>query len=336
MSAAAARLRVSRDRARDWLLCQVGPDGRPADSDKGNGWSRFPWTLALLGETEAGATVLEWASRNGLGENGDFSAGAAYGKGRFGGYPVGHLAMGALLLERHDIASRLLDRLGALEQNGGMPVDPPGGQYADLTDLLSSGQVGIAAVLGGRMDMAKRIRDWTLACLAEQPELPHTLYTLRSPQGLVTTPPVDLAWVAAVRFDQPRQAYFYPGIAAAFLAIYAMRTGDREALAAGHDYLAINLAGVQDQFDDLASVQACKFGWGAALMQVADPSRDYSDTLIRMADWFISRQREDGSWGPSAFISPEPSLVELMTKTAEHAMEVTAILAALAIIEARS
>jgi len=334
--AATQRLRAARDRARAWLVDRVGADGRPADFAKGNGWSRFPWTFALLGETEKGAAVLDWADREGLGDNGDFQAGPAYGKGRFGAYPVGHLTMGALLLERHDVASRLFDRIGALEQHGGMPVDPPGGPYAELTDLLSTAQVGMAAVLGGRMDLAKRIRDWVLACLAEQPALPNTLYTLRSPQGLVTDVPGDLAWVGAIQFQEARQAYFYPGIAAAFLAIYAMRTGDTDALAAGHAYLSINLAGTQAQFDDLASVQACKFGWGVALMQIADPARDYSDTLVRMADWFIARQREDGSWGPSTFVSPEPLQIELMTKTAEHVMEVTAILAALAVVQARN
>jgi hypothetical protein len=186
------------------------------------------------------------------------------------------------------------------------------------------------------MEMATRIRDWVLACLSEQPSLPSTFHVARSADGLVTQPPVALKWALTVEFDRPRQAYFYPGIAAAFLALYAMRTGDRSALAAGHDYLAINLAGTQAQFDDLASVQACKFGWGAALMQIADPARDYTDTLIRMADWFIARQRPDGSWGPSTFLSAEPGQTELMTKTAEHAMEVTALLAALAVLDARA
>src|SRR4029453_2782888 len=150
---------------------------------------------------------------HGLGENGDLSAGPAYGAGRFGAYPVGHLAMGAVLLERHDIANRLFSRLEALQDKatGGMPIDPPGGEYASFSDMLSTGQVGMAAVLGGRMEMAKRLRDWTVNCLAEQPSLPSILYTARSPQGLVTDVPATLQWVLAVAFDQPRQAYFYPG-----------------------------------------------------------------------------------------------------------------------------
>lgn len=339
MSVAAARdrLRASRDRAKRWLLRQVDAGGRPAASDEGNGWSRLPWTFALLGETEAGAAVLEWAVRGGLGENGDFSPGAAYGKGRFGAYPVSHLTMGAVLLERQDIAARLFGRLAALQDgaSGGMRVDPPGGEFEALTDLLSTAQAGMAAILGGRMDMATASRGWIMSCLLEQPAAPEVLYTLRSARRLVTAPPQALLWLGAVDFTKPRQAYFYSGIAAAFLALYAMRTGDTAALAAGHAYLAFNLQGTQAQFDDIASVQACKFAWGAALMQIADPQRDYADSLERMADWFIARQRDDGSWGPSTFVSAEPSWVELMTKTAEHAMELTAVLAALATIEAR-
>jgi hypothetical protein len=159
---------------------------------------------------------------------------------------------------------------------------------------------------------------------------------MRTAEGLVTDVPTDLAWVGSVDFGKSRQAYFYPGIGAAFLAHGIEREGDETALAAGHRYLHANFQGSADQFDDLASVQACKFGWGLALMQIADPAADYSAALVRMADWFIARQGADGSWGPSSFVSPEPSRVELMTKTAEHAMEVTALLAAMAAVAARS
>jgi hypothetical protein len=280
------RLRHARDRAKHWLLRHVTPDGRPVVHDIGNGWSRFPWTLALLGEIEAAHGVLDWAAREGLGANGDLAAGAAYGKGRFSAYPLGHLTMGALLLERSDIAKRLFDRLAELQlPNGGMPIDPPGGDLETWGDLLSTAQAGIAALLGGRIRMARRIHDWIRACLVEQPRMPDILYAARGPHGLIANPPEALRWVLAVEFGKPRQAYFYPGIAAVFLALYAMRTGSRPALQAGHDYLAFNLLGTDAQIDDLASVQACKFGWGLALMHIADPMADYADALVRMADW---------------------------------------------------
>src|SRR5262249_14484473 len=143
---------------------------------------------------------------------------------------------------------------GALQDDktGGMRIEPPGNAYSDLTDMLSTAQAGIAALAGGRMELADAVRRWLVRCLAEQPSLPHILHTIRSAGGLVTEPPRPLLWSGSVHFDQPRQAYFFPGIAAAFLALYAMRTGDKLALKAGHEYLALNRMGTSEQFDDLA------------------------------------------------------------------------------------
>jgi hypothetical protein len=336
-SGAAQRLRTARDRARDWLLAHIGADGRPEGAEVANGWSRLPWTLALTGETQAANAVLEWAARTSLAESGDFRPGPAYGAGRFAAYPLSHLAMGAILLERHDLAGRLLDRLAAIQDpvSGGMPIDPPGGEAAAMCDLLSTAQAGLAALAGGRMDIATRAHAWIVACLAQQPDLPNVLHVARAGKDLVTNPPANLRWTLSVDFSVPRQAYFYPGIAAVFLAGWAMKTGDREALRIGHAYLDLNIQGCAAQFDDLESVQICKFGWGAAQMQIADPAARYHDHLLRMAVWFVDHQSSDGSWTPSAFSTPEPNVVQRMTKTAEHAMEVTAILAALGTLSAR-
>jgi len=98
----------------------------------------------------------------------------------------------------------------------------------------------------------------------------------------------------------------------------------------GHRFLELNIQGVPEQFNDGESVQICKFGWGAAAMQIADPTADYRTHLLRMSDWFIEHQATDGSWRPSGFLSPDPKVHEKMTKTAEHAMEITAMIAALA------
>lgn len=48
-----ARYREARRRGADWLLHQANPDGSLGDPT--TGWSayRAPWTLSLVGETEA-------------------------------------------------------------------------------------------------------------------------------------------------------------------------------------------------------------------------------------------------------------------------------------------
>lgn len=329
VAASIAPARAAKDRARAWLLDQVAPDGTPAMADRGNSWSRLPWAFALCGETAAGHAVLGWATRHGVTAEGGLAQ-PAYGSGRFGAYPLGHLAMGSLLLERHDVARRVMDRLAALQTpTGGFPIDPPGGEFADLCDLLSTAQAGAAAVLAGRRDVAAPVWRWIAALHALQPTPTYRLFSARRGEALVTEPPQGIAWVVDTDFSKPRQTYFTSGIAAVFLAAYGSATGEPAALEMGHRFLRLNITGTDEQFSDLASVQACKFGWGLAAMHLADPRPEYVPWLQRMVTWFVDRQAADGSWAPSTFLAPEPSLTEKMVKTAEHVMELDRVLAAL-------
>lgn len=327
----------ARRRAAGWLLDHIASDGTPAASDIGNGWSRLPWSLALAGETATGHAVLNWAERHALDHRGWLTGGPAYGDGRFSAYPVGHLAMGAWLLQRFDAALKLNAQLRQIADpaTGGMAIDPPGGLAADLADLLSTAQAGLAALLAGQDDIVDGAYRWISTLHQQQPDLPQTLYCARRRESLLTAPPEGLAWLLKVDFSQPRQAYFYPGIAAAFLAAYALRRRDQAAVALGHSFLGCNLQGTDAQFDDREQVQICKFGWGAAALQIADPTVDYRAHLRRMAEWFIAQQGPAGNWGPSRYFGPDPKLHDRMTKTAEHLMELDAIIAALGSLAAR-
>jgi hypothetical protein len=83
------------------------------------------------------------------------------------------------------------------------------------------------------------------------------------------------------------------------------------------------MAGMQQQYDDQGSVQICKFGWGAAAMLAADLDGGYLPRVVRMGEWFARRLRRDGSWAPSAFMTPYPGLLDLYWKTDEHVMELS-------------
>lgn len=332
LRAALARLVRSREHALEWLLNHVGSDGKPAGAELGNGWSRLPWTFALSGNTGAASAVLAWADREALRPDGQFRPGPAYGTGRFGAYPLGHFAMGAWLSERYDIGRRVLDALRTMQDKstGGFPIDPPGGAAAHICDLLPSAQAGTAALLAGREDIVDGVYRWIVELYRSQPDLPQRLFNGRSGAALVTEVPAGLEWMLVTDFGKPRQSYYHPGIAAVFLAGYAMQRADAAALSLGHRFLELNIRGAPEQFNDPESVQICKFGWGAAAMQIADPTADFRTHLLRMSDWFIDHQGTDGSWRPSGFLSSDPKIHEKMTKTAEHAMEITAMISALA------
>jgi hypothetical protein len=332
---AVQKLEGSLAQAVTWLLNAIDSNGRPKGAEKGNGWSRLPWTLSLAGEAGAAHAVLEWAVREAIDSSGNFF-GPALGDGSFNHYKLAHLANGASLIGRYDVAELVLDQLERTQApNGGARIEPADSVHADVTAMTSTGQMGITAIIGGRNGMAHRCRDWMIDCLESQPELPHRLYTGRIGDELVLQPIERLAWYLVVDYREARQAYMHSGCAAAFLAQYAMRYNDAKALAAGHKYLSLNLEGTQEQFTDLASVQACKFGWGAAMLQIADPCICYEEQLVSMSDWFLDRQADDGSWRFSTFLSAFDPMVQRLMKTAEHAMEITAMIAALRVRQAR-
>lgn len=145
----------------------------------------------------------------------------------------------------------------------------------------------------------------------------------------MTEPDPKVKWLALTDFTKPQQSYYNPGMAAVFLAQYAANRSDEKALELGRAFLDLNIRGISAQFDDISSVQICKFGWGSAAMLIADPEGDHLRHVARMGRWFIDRQARDGSWSPSSFLVQMPSDIDKMLKTAEHAMEVDVIMSAL-------
>ena len=141
-------------------------------------------------------------------------------------------------------------------------------------------------------------------------------------------PDPAFAWAAIVPFDQPRQAFYGPGMAAVFLARYAHIRQRPEALELARGFLRYNVEGTQDQFSDLESVQACKFGWAIGAMQQADPAGGWGRWIAPMTEWFIDRQAPEGWWGPSRFADANPTCADQLVKTSEHVMELTALICA--------
>jgi hypothetical protein len=319
---AAARLRSVR-----WLSDRVDDTGRPAGAEVANSWWRAPWALVVAGAPDVAASMMGWIEREALTDTGDLRE-APFGVPAPGS-PVYHLspiAIAATLLGRYDTARAVNEALGRYQ-------DPfTGGAYEykdrtadDLQDNLKTSQLGISALAGGRRDQADGVFAWLKRNLQDQPDLPARFFTGRRNGELVTEFPDKEAFVRVVDLQAPRQAYFHPGISAAFLAGYAGQTGSVEALELGRQYLALSTGATEAQFTDTSSVQVCKFGWGAAAMHDADPTGGHLPWVKKMGAWFVDRQREDGAWAPSSFMVAEPDDLALYWKTAEHLMEMSYI-----------
>ncbi|MFM0394952.1 hypothetical protein [Paraburkholderia phytofirmans] len=338
LDAAISRVRVSRDKGVQWLLAHIAADGEPVGAKERNGWGRVPWALAVAGEGEAAARVIAWAESSQLAHDGGFAPGPAFGSGRFGAYPLAHFAIGAWLTERFGTSLAAMDALRRMQDpaTGGLPIGPVADRATDVYDLLSTAQVGLAAVITGQDDVADLAYRWVVDLIAQQPiGAEQCFYSFRRGPALVTEPAGQLAWLALTDFSKPRQSFYTPGMAAVFLSSYAQRRKQQEPLRLATRLLQFNVDGCAEQFQDPGSVQVCKFGWGAATMLVADPEGGWLRHVHAMGEWFIGNQHQDGAWAPSSFLSEQPGNIDKLVKTAEHVMEVNAILTALGTVRGR-
>ena len=101
----------------------------------------------------------------------------------------------------------------------------------------------MAALLTGRFDVADGAFHWFRALWDAQPELPRKLYLAWDDNGLVTEFSSDVAFGRVIDFQAPRQSFFNPGIAAAFLGRYAMATGTSQAADIAREMIRLSEGG---------------------------------------------------------------------------------------------
>lgn len=326
-------------RATNWLLDRVASDGTPADSGERNGWSRLGWGLVAAGKPDAAAAVVSWAGANRITPDGGFAPGRLSGQGYIASYPhywLGTYVISAWLAGRVDLAMRSMAylRLRQDPATGGLPIaiDASG---ATVCDMLSTAQVGLSAVVTGDRETADGCARWVRVLAEQSAEDSMVFHSCRIGGSSWTQPDTPYAWAAITDFSQVRQAYYTPGMGAVFLARYAGRYGCSASLAAARRLLEFNIRGNPAQFDDVESVQACKFGWAVGEMALVDPDGDWLPWVRRMIGWFLDRQAPGGWWGPSKFADATPSTADRLVKTSEHLMELSVCMAALGAARAR-
>jgi hypothetical protein len=332
---AIGRARSSRDLGLSWITSKIGNSGKPQCDPAAT--YRLPWALAVSGRREEAAAVLAWASREILTADGDMAPGSLRTKftSMAASYPLAILAVGAWHLDRYDLANKIMDALVGYQNQGS------GGAYSQtpeargsqpFEDLYPTAQLGLAGLCTGRLSVAAGAYRWITNLWDAQPDLPGRLFTRMSRGQLVT----DAADDAMSRFHMvtdlggARQAFYNPGIAAAFLGRYYLATGDHEALVAASRFLSLSAAGGPEQFNYQESRQICKFGWGSAVLTEADPGNaSYESYTLRMTQWFVESQEADGRWHNSPFLDPGPTEAGDMAVTTEFVLHLSTILAAL-------
>lgn len=324
--------------AEGWLTARIDEDGRPSGEASFAGHAyRLPYALLLLGRRAEAARVLGWMEREVLDDRGDLADGPMRTGflHRWASYPLAIIAMTAWHLERYQTATRLMATLRTYQhpEFGGALAARPEVRTNLRQDIFPTAQLGLTALTVGDLATADGAFAWFDRLYAAQPELPDVLYSATDGAALITDVGTDAreAFGLVTYLQKPRQAFYNPGIAAAFLGRYGVMTGSQAALRLGEAYLDLTVQGTAAQFDFAESVQVCKFGWGAAAMLDATGDQRYRSYAQRMAAWFVAAQKPDGSWNNSPFLMPHGPTdgvgIEVTAEFVQHLIVITSALA---------
>ena len=325
----------SRQRGVEWILNRLGDDGTPVGADETNNYYRVPWGLLAAGERGSAAALLSWIEEHALDSHGDLRQGAPRHAPKYPwvSYSLAIIALAAWCLDRYDTGNAIMDLLEEQYQDpatGGALTFRPEVRDSRRQDLFPTAQLGLSALVSGRQAVADRVYGWVSRFYEAQPELPERLYTACEKDGLVTDVTANDRFDLVVDFQAPRQAFFNPGIATAFLARYGAATRTTTPFELGRSFLALSERGTAAQFDFSESKQICKYGWGAAVMlECAPGGEDFIAAVHQMADWFIACQDADGGWTDSPFRTPYPTDANRLDITAEFVLHLSTIITAL-------
>jgi hypothetical protein len=329
-----ARVEDARRKGVDLLLQHIDPDGRVDDATGGRvTWYRFPWALAVAGETEAAVAVLSRIERAGLGADGAFHGGLEWdpaANSTTNTYPETILAYGAVLLRRLDIARKAMDFAQRFQDpnTGGIYMTRDRTGLGDPQLLFPTAQFGMSAVMTGRLDVARKTGDWFIRLWDAQPELPDRLYTIATSEGLMTVLPEGIQRRHVVQeAHAPLQLFYNGGIAASFLTQLYMATGESPWLDYARRYQQFSMECGPEQFE---TKQVCKSAWGAGLLYLATGDEPYIPWIAHMGEWFAGNQEPDGGWSNTKALEANPPLRHRLEITAEFVVHLDTVIAALA------
>ena len=317
----------------DWLLDHSNPDGSIGPVEDGLFYYRVPWAFALMGEITAASRELDWIHQNMFTSEGAFEGVSPPGEfeSRFGSYPLACLIVGATLLHRLDIVYLGTQNLLTWQDR------ESGGFYNDIKNITATGeqelfptcQGGMTCLLTGQVEAAKKAGEWMKRLWVLQPDVTRKLYHVYTPaHGLVMDYAPDQEAAYLTKKDEPWQYHFNGGIAAAFLTKLHMATGETEWLDLAREYQEFSMTTDECQFQ---SMQVCKSGWGAGLLYVVTREPRYRDWTVRLGDWFLEHQYEDGHWEPTKYWMPNPTTADHIEINAEFVMHVANIITYLSV-----
>lgn len=292
---------AAANRAADAIIREQKPDGS-IGPDVSYSYKAV-WPLALAGRVVEATRLLDWFCAEFYKPAGEFRCGdEIYAPNQVNWrflYPNAWLAIGAIHLERLDVATRVggfIERHQA--ENGGFPAareiiagDVP-------QDMLSACIGGLVLLYQGKLEKALRAGQFLINLYEAQPDRANRIYLNLAPSGrLLTEYPPERTYMYVINKQLPEQPYFAPGAAMAFLSKLFLMSGRNEFLAYAEKYYQLAHSPQSDiplgLFDYPTSG---KIGWGAGNLYRATGKAVYRDVAERVGRYLLKTQLEDGRW----------------------------------------
>ena len=111
-----------------------------------------------------------------------------------------------------------------------------------------------------------------------------------------------------------------------------MMTGEQHWLPLARAYQQFCMQSTPRQFE---TKQVCKSSWRSSLLWVITGEAQYRDWTLRMGDWFVAEQTEDGHWFNTPYHLPNPTLNANIQITTEFVVHLDHIVSAIGAGSAR-
>ena len=281
------------EKMRAWLDIHFDAEGKcTIDPDDVNYYDKLPYLLTMAGLRAKGGRVARRVLECFVDERGDLKSSAAL-ENRI--YSMGWLTLGAVIVERFDLAEVLARRLIELQdpESGGIVIaDEDAG--AEVAEVCFSAGVGMGLAVAGKLEHARLMADRLVALLEAQLE-EGCFYNRFRRDGSVLVKKAEGGWEKAydLQEDEQRPANFATVVNNLVWVGRAAR--DPDYFAAAQRY--VDLVYHHEQ-NPAHFGRATKFGWSMLNLYEETGDRELLERARELGDVLVSQQSDDGLWNP--------------------------------------
>jgi hypothetical protein len=267
-----------------------------------------PNLLAVTDRAVEAQSMASWLADNALTDDGDFryqnKKGEIIQPTMQWNYINGWLTWGLARIGRFDVsepAARFLERFQDPSTGGFLTQADPADNFAPVegaVDLGSTCAASLGMIYSGRWVAATKAGEFLLRVLKTQGSADSFYCRFHTDASPVTDFAEDQAYVSIVRFEQPKQAYWYFGFAARILALLHRATGRRDFLDGALGYIDVFDRCHEDRWEHWAND---KVAWASAALYQITGERDHLERVGRCFNPIVAAQRDDAVWHWEAF-----------------------------------